>query len=94
MNPVSNYTIYWSKGNSTLQDIKVKNTVKEEQVQTTYFISEVTKDQLGNYTVQAINQVNQVTFNLNVELRGEKYDSIYCDNHIEYRKNHLSVLKY
>ena len=46
INPVSNYTVHWFNGSSTLDDTKIINTVKEEHVQTTYSISEMTKEQL------------------------------------------------
>ena len=82
INPVSNYTVSWSNGNLTISDTKINTIANVEQIQTTYSISEVTKDHLGNYAVKATNKAiigenNQVTFNLALELRGEKYDSIY-----------------
>ena len=85
INPTSNYTVHWSNGNLTLHNTKVINTEIGEYVQTTCFISEVTKEQLGNYTVKVINQVitgehSQVTFNVILELRGEKFGSIYVQN--------------
>ena len=96
INPVSNHTVYWFYGNSTILDTKAKIIVNEEQVQTTYSISEVTKDQLGNYTVQAINQAimdknNQVIFNLVLELRGETYDSIYFYEELYFSGNFMQV---
>ena len=96
INPVSNYTVYWFNGNSTILDTKVKTIVNEEQVQTTYSISEVTKDHLGNNTLQAINQAildenNQVIFNLVLKLRGETYDSIYFYEELYFSGNFMQL---
>ena len=76
MNPVSNYDIYWTKGGLVLQDTNVRNTEKEKHIQTTYFISNVTDNQLGNYRVQVINwaiknEPNEVIFNVTLKLRGK-----------------------
>ena len=78
MNPASNYTIDWSMGSSnSLQDTNIRNTVKDNQVKTTYFVSNVTKSQLGNYTVRVINSAiesehNEAIFHVILKLKGEK----------------------
>ena len=77
MNPVSNYTVFWSMGDSVLQDTNIRNAVKDELVQTICSISNVTKEQLGSYTVLVINQAitsehNEATFNVTLASRGEK----------------------
>ena len=76
MNPVNNYKVTWSMGNSELQDTYVRDTVKEEFVQTTYSISDINKQQLGNYNVRVINRAikgepNEARFTVVLELRGE-----------------------
>ena len=81
MNPVSNYTVYWFMGNSELQDTNIINTAKGEHVQTTYAITNVTKEQLGNYTAHVINQAittehNEVTLNVLLALRGKKSKAV------------------
>ena len=76
INPVNNYNISWSMGDSVVQYGDISSTEKGEYIQTTYSISQVTKPHLGNYTVQVINQAivgepNKATFTLLLELRGE-----------------------
>ena len=75
MNPVSNYTIHWSMDELMLPNTNVKNTYNGEHVQTSYIISGVTKEHLGNYTVQIINwaiatEDNEVSFNLELKMGG------------------------
>ena len=82
INPVSDYKISWSIGDTVVQDSVVKNTVKEKHVETTYSILGVNESQLGNYTVQVINQAirkepNEATFTVVLELRGENIKAIY-----------------
>ena len=77
INPVSNYAVYWSISGLVLPNINVGNNVQGEHVQTTYFISNVTKEQLGNYTLRVINwaitsEPNEVTFNVILKLPGKK----------------------
>ena len=76
LNPVDNYDVYWSMGGLELQDANVRNTAKEEHIQTTYFISNVTNKHLGKYRVQVINwaidsEHNDVIFNVTLKLRGK-----------------------
>ena len=75
MNPVSNYDIYWSLGASAIRD-NVRNTVIKKHVKTTYFILNVTNQQLGNYRVPVFNwalpsEQNEVIFNVKLKLRGK-----------------------
>ena len=83
MNPVSNYTIHWyMESSDSLQNTNVRNTVKDHQVKTTYFISNVTKKELGNYTVRVINSAitsgnKEVTFYVMLKLRGKKC-KVFC----------------
>ena len=77
INPVSNYKVSWFIGDSEVQDTDISNTETGEHVQTTYSISNVTKPQLGNYTVRVINQAiigepNEATFIVVLQLRGER----------------------
>ena len=77
INPVSNYKVTWFLGDSEVQDTYISNIEKGEHVQTTYSISNVTKPQLGNYTVRVINQAiigepNEATFIVVLQLRGER----------------------
>ena len=76
VNPVINSTVYWIIGDSVLQDINIQNTLKDEQIQATYFISHVTDEKLGKYTVQVINWAmgkhNKVTFPVVLKLRGKR----------------------
>ena len=77
MNPVNNYGIYWSMGSLLLQDTNIRNTEKEGHIQTTYSISKVTDNQLGNYRVQVFNwaiesESNKVIFNVTLKLRGKE----------------------
>ena len=77
MNPVNNYTVYWSMGGLQLEHGDVRNNVKGKQVETTYFIANVTKGQVGNYSVRVINLAiasghNEVTFIVILKLRGKK----------------------
>ena len=87
MNPVSNYKISWFMGESEVQDTYISNTENGGHVQTTYSIFNMTKPQLGNYTVRVINQAimgepNDATFIVVLQLRGERnkvikvYDTI------------------
>ena len=76
MNPVSNFTVYWSLGGEGIKNSNVKDTVNEEHVETTYFIRKVTNQHLGNYTVHVTNwaiasEHNEVTFNVILKLRGK-----------------------
>ena len=89
MNPVSNYTVDWSMDSSnTFQDINVRNTVKDNQVKTTYFVSNVTKNQLGNYTVRVINSAiasehNEAIFSVILKLKGKKSNNVqYFTQHV------------
>ena len=82
MNPVSNFAVYWSIGGLVLANINVGNNTEGEHAQTTYFISNVTKEQLGNYTVRVINwaitsEPNEVTFNVILKLPGKKSKAIF-----------------
>ena len=77
MNPVSNYIVHWCMENSKIQNTIVRDTVKDNQVTTTYFIPHVTKKELGNYTVRIINsaitnQCREVVFYVMLKLRGKK----------------------
>ena len=77
INPVSNFTVFWSIGGIGVKNSNVKDTVNEGHIETTYFIRKVTNKQLGNYTVQVINwaiasEHNEVTFNVILEFRGTK----------------------
>ena len=82
MNPVSNYTVSWFMADSAVQDTDITNAVKGEHIQTTYSILNVTKSELGNYTVQVINHVimgepNEAKFFVTLELRGENNKAMY-----------------
>ena len=78
MNPVSNYTVHWSMGSSdSLQNINVMDAVIGNQVKSTYFVSNVTKKELGNYTVRVINsaiasEYREVAFYVMLKLEGKK----------------------
>ena len=77
INPVSEYKVRWYMGSSLLPDANVRDIVTEEHVQTTYFISNITSKQLGNYTCEVINKAitsepNEVAFNVRLKLRGKK----------------------
>ena len=77
MNPVNDYKVTWSMGDSKIQDHDVSNTVTGKHVQSTYSISDVTKQQLGNYTVQVINQAirskhDEAKFIVVLKLKGER----------------------
>ena len=77
INPVDNYTVHWSMGNLVLPGANVKDTVKDNHVQTTYYISDVTNKHLGNYTVHVINtaiksEPNKATFNVLLKEIGKK----------------------
>ena len=63
INPINNYTVSWSMGETKVKDDDIINTRKGEHVQTTYSILYVTKPQLGKYTVQVINKVIPSEFN-------------------------------
>ena len=81
INPFSNYTVSWSMGNLEVQNTDISNTEKEDYVQTTYSISNVTKQQLGSYSVLIVNQAiighpNEATFTVVLELKGE--NNILC----------------
>ena len=86
MNPVSNYTVHWSMGSSiSLNDSNVNNTVRGNNVKTTYFISNVTKKHLGNYTVGVINSAitsehNESIFEVTLKLLGKKSNVMLCLN--------------
>ena len=86
MNPVSNYTVHWSMGTSNgLKDSNVNNTVKGNNVKTTYFISNVSKQQLGKYTVRVINSAitsehNEAIFSVTLKLLGNKNNIMLCLN--------------
>ena len=76
MNPVNNYTAFWSMDGLELEHANVRDKVKGQQVQTTYFISDLTEEQLGNYTVQVINwditsKQKEATFNVILKLSGK-----------------------
>ena len=76
MNPISNHTVHWFLGDLVLPDTKIKSTVKEGLVQTTYYISNVTTGHLGIYNVEVINwaircEHNAVTFHVILALAGE-----------------------
>ena len=82
INPVSNYSVYWSMDGPVLQDTHVVDIVKEEYVQTTCYILNVTQDQLGNYNVRVINwaisgEQNIVTFNVKLKLPGKKINTLF-----------------
>ena len=82
MNPVSNYAIHWWMGGSELPNTNVGYAVKKEYVETTYFISNMTQEQLGNYTVHVINwaitgEHNKVTFNVILKLPGKKSKAVF-----------------
>ena len=75
INPVSKFTVYWSMGDSVLQDINIINTINGDLVQTTYIILNVTNEQLGKYTIKVINwaineENNEATFNIILTLTG------------------------
>ena len=77
MNPVNDYKVTWSMGDSEIQHTDVSNTVTGNHVQSTYSISDVTKQHLGNYTVQVINQAirskhNEAKFIVELKLKGER----------------------
>ena len=83
LNPVSDYAVYWSKDGLELQDTNIKNTAKEEHIESTYLIPNVTDNQLGNYRVQVINwaienEPHEVIFNVTLKLRGKA--SIFYKN--------------
>ena len=84
INPVNSYRSCWSMGSSNdLQDSNVNNTVKGNHVKTTYFIPNVTKKQLGNYTVRVINSAitsehNEAIFNVLLKLKGKKSKAMSC----------------
>ena len=68
-------------GRSVLQDTNVKDTVKDNHVQTTYFISDVTNKHLGNYTVHVVNtaiknEPKEVIFNVLLKKIGNKSKAI------------------
>ena len=76
MNPVNNYTAFWSINGLELDHANVRDIVKGQQVQTTYFIPDLTEEQLGNYTVQVINwdiasKQNEATFNVILKWSGK-----------------------
>ena len=79
INPVTNYTVHWSMGDSGLE---VRNAVKGEHVQSTYFVSHVTNKTLGNYTIQVTNwpmrEHNIVTFYMVLKLRGKVNELVLC----------------
>ena len=77
IHPVNNYDVYWSLGGSVLQN-NVRDRVIMEHVKTTYFISNVTDEQLGSYGVRVINwacgnESNEVTFKVILKSRGEEF---------------------
>ena len=81
INPFSNYTVSWSMGNLEVNNTDISNTEKEEYVQTTYSISNVTKPQLGSYSVLIVNRAiighpNEATFTVVLALKGE--NNILC----------------
>ena len=84
MNPVSNYTVHWSMDSSnSLKNSNVNNAVKGNNVKTTFFISNVTKKHLGNYTVRVINSAiaskhNEAIFGVTLKLLGEKSYVMLC----------------
>ena len=95
MNPASNYKVSWSKGDSEVQDSGISNSEKGVHVQTTYSIQNVTKSQLGNYTVQVINQAiksepNKATFIVILELGGENNEVMYVYGTVIYQ--HLQII--
>ena len=97
MNPVSNYTVSWSKGDSEGQDSDISNSEKGEHVQTTYSILNVTKSQLGNYTVRVINQAiksepNEATFTVVLELGGKNNKVIYVYGTATFQHLHIISL--
>ena len=76
LNPFNNYNISWSVGDSVIQYGDISSTEKGHYIQTTYSISEVTKQHLENYTVQVINHAimgepNAAIFTVVLKLRGE-----------------------
>ena len=76
INPTSNYNVSWSMGDIEVKVNDITNIVEGEHVRTIYSILNVTKSQLGNYTVQVINKVipgesNEAKFNVVLALRGK-----------------------
>ena len=66
-----------------VNEANITKSFQKGHVQTTYFIKDVTKEHLGNYNVQVINwaifgEPNEVTFNVVLELRGEKVKPCEC----------------
>ena len=100
INPVSNYKVAWFMGGTQMQDTDVSNTAKGEHAQTTYSISNVTKLQLGSYTVRVINraikdQPNEATFIVVLKLKGENNKAIHillCPTNLRW-KLHLLYTK-
>ena len=82
MNPANNYTVQWTMGSSnSLQDTNIRDKVKDNRIKTTYFISNVTKKQLGNYTVRVINPAitnkqNEAIFSVVLKLKGTKSNAL------------------
>ena len=82
INPVNNYKVSWSRGDTEVQDSVINNAVKGKHVETTYSILDVTESQLGNYTVQVTNQAikrepDKAMLTVVLELRGENIKTIY-----------------
>ena len=76
INPFNNYNISWSIGDSEFPDGNISHKEKEQYIQTTYSISKVTKQHLGNYTVQVINHAimgepNEAIFTVVLKWRGK-----------------------
>ena len=81
INPVSSYTLFWSRSDLVLDYTKIRNIATDEHVQSTYFISSVTKEQLGTYNIQVINwairgKPNAVTSHVILALTGENSKAI------------------
>ena len=97
INPVSDYKIYWSIGDTEVQHSVISNTENGRHVETTYSILDVTESQLGNYTVQVINQAikrepNNATFTVVLELRGQNIKVIYVYATATYQYLHIISL--
>ena len=76
INPVTNYKVSWFMGDLEVLDTNISNTEKGKHVQTTYSILDVTKQQLGSYTIKVMNQaitgeLSEATFTVALALKGE-----------------------
>ena len=77
MNPVNNYTVYWSMDSLRLKNTNVRDIINGEHIQTSHLVSDVTNKQIGNYTVRIVNwaiesEDNEVRFNVILKLREKK----------------------